>query len=206
MYLVKGTGRDDSLVARLRDRLPVRVDGVHLVLEPRVFDGLVVRERGLGLLGVGAYFYLGIMMAVVRRPRLLFVNPTNAAEPRRRLPLALSLQDFLRRIRPGRVRLLLLRRRRRTRRRPLLSTASMSGTARRLPVAVHVHRSDLKKAKSAHPQNPELASCKTLASTGSSHKNRSSALAEAPERHQGRRKTPSSLPLPHSEPPAALWA
>ena len=95
MYLAKGTGRDDTLVARLRDRLPVRVDGVHLVREPRVPDGLIVRERGLGLVGVGAYFYLGIMMAVVRSPRLLFVNPTNATEPRRRLPLALSLQDFL---------------------------------------------------------------------------------------------------------------
>ena len=58
MYLAKGTGRDDTLVARLRDRLPVRVDGVHLllVLEPRVLDGLVVRERGRGLehfLGAG---------------------------------------------------------------------------------------------------------------------------------------------------------
>ena len=51
MYLVKGTGRVATThsVARLRDRLPVRVDGVHLVLEPRVLDGLVVRERGRGL-------------------------------------------------------------------------------------------------------------------------------------------------------------
>ena len=51
MYLAKGKGRDDSLVARLRGRLPVRVDGVHvlLVLEASVLDGLVVRERGRGL-------------------------------------------------------------------------------------------------------------------------------------------------------------
>ena len=40
-------------VARLRDRLPVRVDGVHLVLEPRVLDGLVVRERGRALGAAG---------------------------------------------------------------------------------------------------------------------------------------------------------
>ena len=100
MYLVKGTGRDDSLVARLRDRLPVRVDGVHvlLALEPRVLDGLVVRERGRGLFGKYAEMY-GMPIPVARLPATLpfvaLVLPRNAVEPRRRLPLALSLEPNL---------------------------------------------------------------------------------------------------------------